>query len=238
MLPAAAMLKRLIRSAPAQSALAWLAAAYLQAALRTTRWRIEGEAHLAPYAAGEPCIAAFWHETLPLMPALWLNVRRRGPTPRMHVMVSRHRDGRFIGAVVRHLNMQTVHGSSARAGGATQRDKGGAAAARLQLAALAAGEHVAITPDGPRGPRRQAAPGVAQIAALSGRVVLPLAAQTTRRRELPSWDRMRVPLPFGRGVLVCGAPIAVPQQGWQAALPRIEAALTEAVSRADALCQG
>jgi lysophospholipid acyltransferase (LPLAT)-like uncharacterized protein len=231
------MLKKLVRSPPAQSLLAWLAAVYLRFALRTTRWQIDGEHHLAPHAAGEPCVAAFWHEVLPLMPALWLAVRRRGAGARMYVMVSRHSDGRFIGRVVRHLHMDTVHGSSSRAGGPTQRDKGGAAAARLQLEALGAGDHVAITPDGPRGPRRQAAAGVAQIAALSGRVILPLAAQTSRRHILPSWDRMRVPLPFGRGVLICGAPVAVPHLGWQNAVPDIEAALNDAIARADALCR-
>ena len=86
------------------------------------------------------------------------------------------------------------------------------------------------------GPRRVAARGVAQIAALSGAPVLPLAAQTTRRRVLPTWDAMVLPLPFGRGVLVCGPAIAVPREGWDAWLPRIEAALTEAAERADRLC--
>jgi lysophospholipid acyltransferase (LPLAT)-like uncharacterized protein len=104
------------------------------------------------------------------------------------------------------------------------------------LAELQAGQHVLITPDGPRGPRRQAALGVAQIAGLSGSPVLPLGAQTSRRRVLPTWDRMYVPLPFGRGVIVCGALITVPREAWEASLPAIEAALTEAADTADRLC--
>ena len=51
-----------------------------------------------------------------------------------------------------------------------------------------------------------------------------------------SWDRMVIPLPFGRGVLVCGATIAVPQADWEQTLPVIAAALTEAADRADRLC--
>jgi hypothetical protein len=46
---------------------------------------------------------------------------------------------------------------------------------------------------------------------------------------------MRLPLPFGRGALVCAAPIAVPREGWQAAIPVITAALNEAMDRAGAL---
>jgi lysophospholipid acyltransferase (LPLAT)-like uncharacterized protein len=49
-----------------------------------------------------------------------------------------------------------------------------------------------------------------------------------------SWDRMRFPLPFARGVAVMGAPIAVPRDGADTALPAIAAALTEACAQADA----
>ena len=111
-----------------------------------------------------------------------------------------HRDGRFIGAVVSRFALDVVLGSSSR---------GGAKGLRVLLNLLAGGDHIAITPDGPRGPRRVAAPGVAQLAALSGAPVLPCAAQTTRRWVLRTWDRMVVPKPFGRGVVVCLPTIAV-----------------------------
>jgi lysophospholipid acyltransferase (LPLAT)-like uncharacterized protein len=44
---------------------------------------------------------------------------------------------------------------------------------------------------------------------------------------------MRFPLPFGRGRLVFGEMIAVPRQGWEASLPAIEAAVTQAAQRAE-----
>ena len=147
----------------------------------------------------------------------------------MHVLVSQHRDGRFIGAVVSRFALNVVLGSSTR---------GGAKSLRLLLNLLAGGDHIAITPDGPRGPRRVAAAGVAQLAALSGAPILPCAAQTTRRWVLRTWDRMVVPRPFGRGVVVCLPTIAVGRDAWQDALPAIGAALTAAVERADRLCLG
>ena len=194
------MLKRLLRSPGGQAAFARVLGVYLDLALSTTRWTLHGAEHMAPHAAGVPCVVAFWHERLALMPMLWRLARRQGATTRAHVLVSRHRDGRFIGAVVRRFRLEIVHGSSSR---------GGAAGMRTLLALLAAGDHVAITPDGPRGPRRQAAPGVAQLAALAGVPVLPASGQTSRRRILGTWDRMVLPLPFGRGVIVCAAPIPV-----------------------------
>jgi lysophospholipid acyltransferase (LPLAT)-like uncharacterized protein len=220
-------MKRLLRHEATQATLAWLGSLYLRLALRTTRWVFDGAEHLAPAIAGRAMVAAFWHERLPLMPVLWLRVRRSGLTQRAHVLVSRHRDGRLIGTVINRFGMDVLFGSTRR---------GGAAGMRAALLALARGEHLIITPDGPRGPRRVAALGVAQLAALSGAPVLPCAAQTSRRRVLRSWDRMVMPLPFGRGVVVCLPPIEVPRGGWQDALPKIEVALTAAADRADDLC--
>jgi lysophospholipid acyltransferase (LPLAT)-like uncharacterized protein len=222
-------MKTLFRTPYAQAMLASLLGGYLGFALRTTQWSLEGEAHFAPFGAGTPAVFAFWHEFLPLMPALSLIARKLPsyrPTP-IHTLVSQHRDGQFIGAVVRRFGIRPIPGSSTR---------GGAAGLRSLLAVLRQGDLIGITPDGPQGPRRQAAAGVAQLAALSGVPVVPLAARTTRRIQLDTWDRMPVPLPFGRGVMVCGPAIAVPRDGWKDAVPAIAAALNQAADRAELLC--
>src|SRR5690349_14988853 len=98
------MLKRLMRRPGMQAFVAWLLGAYLAFALRTTRWTLVGEEHVAPFAAGAVVIAAFWHERLPLMPMLWLTVQRMGAKAAMHVLVSHHRDGQFIGMVLRRFH--------------------------------------------------------------------------------------------------------------------------------------
>lgn len=104
------------------------------------------------------------------------------------------------------------------------------------LRLLLSGGVVGITPDGPQGPKRKASPGVAQLAALAGVPILPCAARTSRQVLLSTWDRMGIPLPFGRGFVVCGPPIPVPRDGWRETLPAIAAALNRASERADHLC--
>lgn len=225
------MLKRLLRHPAVQGMLGNLIARYLTFALKSTSWTVIGEQYAAPHIAGRQAIVAFWHERLPLVTALWLRAHAAsGATA--HALISRHSDGRLLGAVMRRLSVNVVHGSTARDG----KDRGGSAAIRALLQALQDGGHVVITPDGPRGPRRVAAAGVAQLAALSGVPVLPCAAQASRRHVLPTWDRMVVPLPWGRGVLVCRPPITVARDDWEAALPAIAAALTEAADDADRAC--
>jgi lysophospholipid acyltransferase (LPLAT)-like uncharacterized protein len=228
-LPAAgarAAMKRLLRGVAVRRALAWLLGVYLGVALRTTRWTVQGEGHLAPFLADGPLIVAVWHERLALMPALWLRARRRTEVRgrRVFLLVSRHRDGQLLGTILRRFGLGVVLGSSTR---------GAVAGLKGSLDRLAGGAVVGITPDGPQGPARVCAPGVAALAALAGAPVLPCAAQIGWRVTLRSWDRMVLPLPFGRGVVVCGPPIAVPRAGWQACLPAIGAALDAAAAEAD-----
>ncbi len=222
-------MKRLLRTAWFQAALAGVMGGYLSFALRTTRWTIAGEEHFAPHVAGLSAVFAFWHETLPLIPAMCI-VAARTPGYRripMYTMVSRHHDGQFIGKVVRRFGIEPVLGSSTR---------GGAAAFRHLLGLLSRGAIIGLTPDGPKGPRRKAASGVALLPAMANVPVLPCAVQMTRKIRTGSWDRMILPLPFGRGVMVFGAPIAVPRAGWEDQVPAIEAAITAALERADRLC--
>lgn len=224
-------LKARLRRPGVRALLARVLGLYLAFALRTTRWTLEGAEHLAPVVASGRGVAAFWHERLALMPALLARAREGAPGLRATVLVSRHNDGRLIGAVMRRFGVAVAHGSSRRDG----RDRGGAAGALGLLDAIAQGGIAVITPDGPRGPRRVAAAGVAQLAAWSGVKVLPCAAQTRWRIVLRTWDRMVLPLPFGRGVLVCGAAMEVPRVGWESSVAAIAAALTAAADRADVL---
>jgi lysophospholipid acyltransferase (LPLAT)-like uncharacterized protein len=222
------MAKRLIRHPAVQGMLARLVALYLRLVWATTRWTLVGEEH-ALALGDRPMILAFWHERLPLAALGWRLLARRVPQPgarRAQVLISRHRDGRLIAAAVRPFGIDVVHASSTR---------GGASGLRGLARILAGGGVAVITPDGPRGPARVAAPGVAQLAALTGVPVLPCAVASSRMRLARSWDRMRFPLPFARGVAVMAAPIAVPRDGAEAALPEIAAALTAACGRADAL---
>ena len=222
-------MKSLFRTPQAQAILASLLGAYLAFALRTTRWTLDGQEHFRPFGAGAPAIFAFWHEFLPLMPALSLIAQKLPfyrPAP-IHTLVSQHRDGRFIGAVVQRFGILPILGSSTR---------GGAAGLRNLLTVLRRGAKVGITPDGPRGPKRRAYAGVVHLAALSGIPVVPLAARTTRHFYLNTWDRMPIPLPFGRGVIVCGPALSVGRDDWKAAVPRITIALNQAVARAEQAC--
>ena len=168
------MIKRLLRSGQAQAAAAWMLGHYLHWALATTTWTVVGEDHFAPYAAGRPlrrrllarAAAADDGDVAPRRLARWRLTR-------MHVLVSRHRDGRFIGDIIPAPAGSASSYGSSLVGAASRAVAAGGVRALLEV--LAQGGQVAITPDGPRGPPRQAAAGLAQIAGLGDVPVLPSA---------------------------------------------------------------
>ena len=227
-------LRDILRSQSMTSVATRAATAYLRFALHTTRWRLDCSPADLRRLTTEPVILAFWHERLLLMPIVWRLIRRAGGSPdrypKVNVLISRHHDGRMIAGVMARFGAQIVHGSSAREKDGTITDRGGAAALRRLAALLRAGEHVVITPDGPRGPPRMAKLGLDHLARVTGRPILPCAAWSAPHLRLPTWDRMMVPLPFGRGVLSLGPPISSPR----AQTPRLEAYLDDVARRADA----
>lgn len=128
-----------------------------------------------PDSAGR-FIYTFWHENL-LLPA------QRFAGVDVCALVSQHADGELIAGVCRRLGFAVVRGSTSR---------GGVAAVR-QLLQAGRHKHLAVTPDGPRGPRRQAQPGVVYLASQLRIPIVPVGFGYRRCWRLRSWDRLVLP---------------------------------------------
>ena len=144
-------------------------------------------------------------------------------------VVSPSTDGKLISAVVEPLGIRTIWGSS---------NRNTVGAYREMRKCLKKGEHIGITPDGPRGPARMAAPGTLALAKASGARIIPLAWSTSNLARMRTWDRFAVPKPFARGVQIWGKPITVPARANDAALEkariRLEDAINDLTAEADA----
>jgi lysophospholipid acyltransferase (LPLAT)-like uncharacterized protein len=187
--------RRIVRSERLHRALCYAIQLYIRLVYATNRWTHEGAEHTRRMCdEGRPFVGAFWHGRMMMIPVAW---RRMAP---MHILISTHRDGRIIADVIAHFGVQSVAGSTGRGGGA---------ALRALVKLLAAGDCVAITPDGPRGPAMVASSGIVNVARLARVPIIPIAFATSRRRIMHSWDHMHLALPFGRGIFVWGEPIEI-----------------------------
>ncbi|MEM7473820.1 MAG: lysophospholipid acyltransferase family protein [Planctomycetota bacterium] len=141
-----------------------------------------------------PAIFVFWHEYLPI--PVYLR-----PHARLAMLVSQHQDAEILSQVARFAGLETVRGSTNRGG----------SAALKEIISGGRGTSLAITPDGPRGPRRKLAQGCIY---LSSRLQIPIIAlgmgYDRPWRNKKSWDQFAIPKPFSRCRAVLGPRIQVP----------------------------
>ena len=140
---------------------------------------------------GESVIISFWHDQLLLMAPGY-----KGPGTR--ILISQSKDGELIARTMEFLGQGAVRGSS---------NRGGPRALREMVRFAKQPYDLAITPDGPKGPRHQAKEGVAQLAKLTRRAIVPMAFVASRGHRFASWDRFLFPYPFCRGVYAYGEPL-------------------------------
>jgi lysophospholipid acyltransferase (LPLAT)-like uncharacterized protein len=74
------------------------------------------------------------------------------------------------------------------------------------------GYDLAVTPDGPRGPRYVVQKGVIALAQVTGLPIIPVTCNTRRKICLKSWDGFQIPLPFSRCELILNEAIHVPRE--------------------------
>ncbi|WP_456455422.1 lysophospholipid acyltransferase family protein [Thermovibrio sp.] len=142
-----------------------------------------------------PCIVAFWHGRMFLLP-----FALREFSDKVAILISRHRDGELIAKIVERLGFKTVRGS-------TGRGKGGERAFLQMLKLLKKGYCVAITPDGPKGPKEKVKPGVVKLSLTSGVPIYPLTFACSSCFTLNSWDRFKIPKPFSKCKVLLGNPL-------------------------------
>ncbi len=117
-------------------------------------------------------------------------------------LISASHDGGMLSRALRYFNVDSVRGSSSRRG----------AQALLELTSWTERGHaVAITPDGPRGPRYRIHDGVIALAQLSGLPIVPVSVFIHPKLQLRSWDKFQIPLPFSRCDIYFGTPLTVPR---------------------------
>ena len=135
-------------------------------------------------------------------------------------MSSVSRDAEYTGRVIKRFGYGTARGSATRGGG-----RGLAEMAHC----LDNGIEVAFTIDGPRGPAYVAKPGAVTLARHTGQPILPFHIAASSYIELPSWDRLQIPLPFTRAASFIGAPIYVPRDAASEDIAAKQAALQSAL---------
>ena len=135
-----------------------------------------------------------WHNRLFLGPHLLPRNRI------INALQSSHSDGMITSIAFKYLGMNVILGSSM---------KGGMQAFRKMVKCIKNGESIAITPDGPKGPKETVKEGVIKLAQITGIPIVPLVWSTKKFKLIDSWDNFVIPFPFSKGIYTFGKPIYV-----------------------------
>jgi lysophospholipid acyltransferase (LPLAT)-like uncharacterized protein len=174
-------------------------------------------------------IVSTWHDTMLLPIMLRRTIRERTAANRMTTLVSQHQDGSFLTYAMRHFYLGTVRGST---------NRGGTLALR-NLIQEARQQHICMTPDGPRGPRRVISPGIITLASLSGVPIIPCSFMASRAWQFQgSWTDLVLPRPYSTSYGVIGTPIHVPNGLSKAGIELFRGQLQNAMDRGQSLADG
>jgi len=211
-----------------QALLAALAANLARLIFGTIRLRITDRSGFLTEPPSGPRILVFWHNRIP---AISIGFLRHYPAKHpsrkgVSVLTSPSKDGDILAGVMAKLGMGSVRGSSSRRG---------STAIRELSALLEAGVDLAITPDGPRGPKYSLGPGAVFLAQKTGVPIMPLHARYHRAIRLKTWDNFAIPLPFSRVDIVMDPYLTIDPEATdlEAERLRLETLLKEEAIRND-----
>ena len=168
----------------------------------TIRLRFEDRIGFTTGQYKKPVIMCFWHNRILGITLCFLRSYPHGHRAGVTVLTSPSRDGEIIAQVAHGLGMGAARGSTSRRG----------SRALLELVRLVeASGDIAITPDGPRGPRYHLGPGAILLAQTTGAVLAPVHATFSRALRMKTWDGFIIPLPFSTVSVTVDQMIPVPR---------------------------
>ncbi len=156
----------------------------------TVKFEIKGREN---FDETKPQILCFWHNRIPIATYFWRDRK-------IIVMSSQSFDSEYIARFIQRFGYGTAKGSSTR---------GGKAALIQMIRAVRGGKSAAFTVDGPRGPIYEAKPGAILLAAKANALLVPFSISLNKYWALRSWDKIQIPKPFARAMVVIGKPIEV-----------------------------
>jgi len=142
-------------------------------------------------------VIGLWHGELLMQSFNYFKLKEKGT---VKGMISHHKDGEMITKVVEYLKVGSIRGSSS---------KGGLKALINAMKELKSGVDVAISPDGPRGPRHSVADGIVAIAQKTKSEILIFNWKPTSYWQLKSWDKFVIPKPFGTINFYISEPLSI-----------------------------
>ena len=186
--------KKLLKNFFIQNILALIASAYIYLVRYTSIIQIKNSKEILKlWENGQPFILAFWHSQLMMVNFSWKSEKK------LNILASGHSDGRFGALIAKYLNANNIPTSNSQK----------KISLRPIFELLNNKNYIAITPDGPRGPKEKVSEGIIKIASKTSTIIIPIGFWSSKNFSLNSWDSFLITLPFSKCCFVWGNPIKI-----------------------------
>jgi len=201
-------LKKIIRITAVHRSLCFLLSLYVRFVYLTSKKTIKGSEKVKKYIKkGHGIILASWHCKILISPLVTKECAKGIKKARFGTLASKHKDGQFASKTLKLFGFKEILGSSIDKKKGSSKNKGGLGAIRSLIKELRGGRIFCITPDGPRGPAKQCNGEIINIGKLSDAPIFPVAINCSKYKELDTWDKFQVFLPFSKINIEFGDPI-------------------------------
>lgn len=187
--------KKIFKNLLTQNLLALLGMVYILIVRATSKIYFKNTSISEKYwSQDKSFILAFWHSQLLMINSSWKDNKK------LNILASGHSDGQFGATIANYLGANTI----------TISDKKRKINIRPIFDLLKNNHCIAITPDGPRGPKEKVSEGIIKIAKQSKVPIIPIGFWSSRNFTLNSWDSFLITLPFSKCTFVWGKAIIIP----------------------------
>ena len=199
--------KRLVKNFIVINVLSFFAFIYILIVRITSNFKLNNISIPNQYwQSNKPFILVFWHSQLLMITHTWKNNKK------INILASGHNDGQFGATVANYLGANTL----------TISDKKRKINIRPIFELLKNNNYIAITPDGPRGPKEKVSDGIIKIAKQSNVPIIPVGFWSSKNFSLSSWDSFLITLPFSKCNFVWGKPIEIPKNLNEDEIPKFQ----------------
>lgn len=169
---------------------------------------------------GDTCIYVFWHEYILLPTMIWGNTN-------VTLFVSQHRDADWLVNTGKLIGFDSIRGSTTRGGPSAIR----ACKDKMKTHSLG------ITPDGPKGPRREMALGAVYLASRLQKPIVPVGFGYHNPYRLNTWDKFAIPKPGSRVRAIMGPKIFVPPKAKREELEEYRQSIAADITSLSEVCE-
>ena len=203
--------KKLLKNFIVQNILGLIASIYIYIVKTTSQIKYENKLIPESYwKNNKPFILAFWHNQLMMITFSWKAEKK------LNILASGHSDGRLGSIIAKYLKSNNIQTSN--------KEKN--ITLRPIFKILKNKNSIAITPDGPRGPKENVSEGIIKIAKTAQVPIIPIGFWSSRNFQLNSWDSFLITLPFSKCSFVWGEPINVSKNADENEITNLQKLLT------------